>query len=160
MVALVLAAALAGCGFRPLYGTRGSDPGAAAELRAIAIPEPKSRLEQLIRNDLLSTMRPAGQASADKYTLNLQIQNFEQDAIVNTDSRVERKSVNVRVSFNLLEKSSGRQLYAGKTFSLVSYDRTGQGFADLQAQTNAVERAAREIATDIQTRLAAHFAAS
>jgi hypothetical protein len=101
-----------------------------------------------------------GTTAADKYTLVLQPESYEQDAIVNLDSKVERKTVNVRVAFSLVETSSGRQLYAGKTFSLVSYDRTRQGFADLQAQNNAVERAAREISTDIRTRLAAHFASS
>jgi LPS-assembly lipoprotein len=160
IVAIFSASALAGCGFRPLYGSRGIGPGTAAELEAITIPEPKTRLTQLIRNDLLSTMRPVGTTTREKYTLVLQPETFEQDAIVNLDSRVERKTVNVRVAFNLVEASSGRQLYAAKTFSLVSYDRTGQGFADLQAQTNAVERAAHEISTDIRTRLAAHFAAT
>jgi LPS-assembly lipoprotein len=160
IAALASAGVLAGCGFRPLYGTGGDEPGTAAELQAIAIPEPKTRLEQLIRNDLLSAMRPVGTATEDKYTLVLQPVTYEQDAIVTVQSKIERKTVNVRVAFSLLEKSSGRRLYAGNTFSLVSYDRTGQGFADLQAQTNAVERAAHQISTDIRTRLAAHFAAS
>lgn len=160
VLTMVSAASLAGCGFRPLYGTSAIGPGTAAELESVAIPEAETRLGQLIRNDLLSTMRPVGTTAPDKYTLVLQPESFEQDAIVNLNSKVERKTVNVRVVFSLLEASSGRQLYAGKTFSLVSYDRTRQGFADMQAQANAVERAAREIATDIRTRLAAHFAAS
>lgn len=159
-IVAAIAVCLPACSFRPLYGTGGADSGTAAELQAIAIPEPKTRLEQLIRNDLISTMRPAGTAAPDKYTLVLRQENFEQDAIVTTASKIERKTVNIKVAFSLLEKSSGRQLYAGKTFSLVSYDRTGQGFADLQAQTNAVERAAHEISADIRTRIAAHFAAS
>jgi LPS-assembly lipoprotein len=90
----------------------------------------------------------------------LQPTSYEQDAIITTAAKVERRTVNVKVAFSLVEKSSGRQLYAGKTFSLVSYDRTTQGFANLQAQTNAIERAAHQISTDIRTRLAAHFAAS
>jgi LPS-assembly lipoprotein len=160
VLTIICTASLAGCGFRPLYGTNSNEPGTAAELESIVIPEAKTRLGQLIRNDLLSTMRPVGTTAADKYTLVLQPESYEQDAIVNLDSKVERKTVNVRVAFSLVETSSGRQLYAGKTFSLVSYDRTRQGFADLQAQNNAVERAAREISTDIRTRLAAHFASS
>ena len=52
------------------------------------------------------------------------------------------------------------QIYRGKTFSNVSYDDVGQSFADLQAKTNAVERGAHEIALDIRTRLAAHFASA
>jgi LPS-assembly lipoprotein len=160
IAAVFSAASVTACSFHPLYGTRATEPGAAVELQAIAIPEAKTRLEQLIRNDLLSTMRPVGTTTAEKYTLVLQPMSYEQDAIVVTTGKVERRTVNVRVSFSLTETSSGRQLYAGKTFSLVSYDRTTQGFADLQAQTNAIERAALQISTDIRTRLAAHFAAT
>ncbi len=45
-----------------------------------------------------------------------------------------------------------------KTFSQVSFDRTTADFSNLQAETDAMERAAREIGNDIRTRLAAYFA--
>jgi hypothetical protein len=48
-------------------------------------------------------------------------------------------------------------LSAGKTFSQVSYDRTTSDFSNVQAETNAMERAAKEIGNDIRTRLAAYF---
>ena len=59
---LPLMLALAGCGMRPLYGTSEMSAGVSNELAAIAIAEPTTRLAQLIRNDLISTMRPAGTA--------------------------------------------------------------------------------------------------
>ena len=59
-----------------------------------------------------------------------------------------------------LSFGGGKTIYRGKTFSNVSYDDVGQSFADLQAKTNAVERGAHEIALDIRTRLAAHFASA
>jgi hypothetical protein len=64
----------------------------------------------------------------------------------------------VNVSYRLVDKASGRPVDQGKTFSQVSYDETGQSFADLRARDNAYERAAHEISQDIRSRLAAHFA--
>ena len=66
---LVVAAALllAGCGYRPLYGSSSETAGVAATLSSVSIPEAEDRVGQLIRNDLLSSMR-AGEGE-QKYTL-------------------------------------------------------------------------------------------
>jgi hypothetical protein len=47
---------------------------------------------------------------------------------------------------------------SGKTFSAVSYDIIREPVADLQAESNATSRAAKEVASDIHTRLAAYMA--
>jgi hypothetical protein len=49
-------------------------------------------------------------------------------------------------------------LHSGKTFSQVSYDVVREPFADMQAEANAMERAAHEVSMDIRSRLAAYFA--
>ena len=70
-VALML---LTACSYKPLYGTSSGSTGQVPDqLAMIAIPEAESRAEQLVRNDLLSTMRPAGTAAEDRYRLDLQI---------------------------------------------------------------------------------------
>ena len=55
--------ALGGCSdIRPLYGTNGStySDSVASHLADVEIPEPESRIEQLIRNDLISAMSVPG----------------------------------------------------------------------------------------------------
>lgn len=158
---LPLLVVLGACGFKPLYGTDGTSPGVADDLASVSISDPTDRLSQLIRNDLLSTMRPAGTAEPDRYKLDIVAKASEDKSIEDTsNSRSARRStVRVTASFTLKDLSGGgKTVYQGKTFSNVSYDDVGQSFADLQARTNAVERGAHEIALDIRTRLAAHFA--
>jgi LPS-assembly lipoprotein len=151
--------ALAGCGFRPLYGSNQMSASVANELAAVAIAEPANRLAQLIRNDLLSTMRPAGTAEPDRYTLTIDAKSANDKALEDNDTGMTvRRTVRVNASFVLKDSVTGKPLYTGKTFSNVSYDEVGHSFANLQAQTNAIERAAHEISLDIRTRLAAHFA--
>lgn len=151
---------LGACGFRPLYGTDGVSAGVAGQLASVAIPEPKNRLDQLVRNELLSTMRPAGTAAPDRYRLDIVTTASEDRSIEDSDdSRSARRStVRVTSSFQLKDINGGAVVYKGKTFSNVSYDDVGQSFSNLQARTNAVERGAREIAIDIRTRVAAYFA--
>ena len=62
---VLLVAVAPGCSdFRPLYGTTDESSTCRRRTRAVAIPEPETRLGQLIRNDLMSSMRPAGTAAA------------------------------------------------------------------------------------------------
>ena len=163
LVVLPVLLLVAGCGFRPLYGGGDStSPGVAQDMASVAIAEPTSRLDQLIRNDLLSSMRPAGTAVPDRYRLDIEAKSAEDKLIEDSSNsrRSHRSTVRVTASFALKDLEGGKTVYQGRTFSNVSYDDVNQSFADLQARTNAVERGAREVAIDIRTRLAAHFASN
>ncbi|QIG48197.1 hypothetical protein G5V57_10955 [Nordella sp. HKS 07] len=159
LVVLPLLLLLGACGFRPLYGTDGVSSGVAGDLASVAIPEPKSRLDQLIRNELLSTMRPAGTAAPDRYRLDIAANAVDDRSIENSSDARQARRLTIRViaSFQLKDLSGGKVVYKGTTFSNVSYDDVQQSFSDMQARTNAIERGAREIALDIRTRVAAYF---
>jgi LPS-assembly lipoprotein len=162
-VVLPLFLLVAACGFRPLYSSGDStSPGVAQDLASVSIAEPTSRLNQLIRNDLLSAMRPAGTGEPDRYRLDFEASATEDKSIEDSsDSRRSRRAtVRVMASFALKDLNGGKTVYQGRTFSNVSYDDVAQSFADMQARTTAVERGAREVALDIRTRLAAHFASA
>jgi LPS-assembly lipoprotein len=156
-IVFLAAILLAGCGMRPLYGTMSSERGVAAALESVTIPEADNRLGQLIRNDLLSAFRPVGTGTPDQYSLVINSRSRFENNVEEPDSHIARRSVRINVEFALQDIGSGKTVYSGKTFSLVTYDRTGQSFADLQAETNAMERAAHVVSTDIHTRVAAYF---
>lgn len=163
LAVLPLLLLVAACGFRPLYSSGdATSPGVAQDLASVAIAEPTTRLTQLIRNDLLSTMRPAGTAEPDRYRLDIEANATEDKSIEDSSDsqRSRRSTVRVMASFALKDLSGGKTVYQGRTFSNVSYDDVQQSFADMQARTTAMERGAREIALDIRTRLAAHFASA
>ena len=154
---LLLAAALAlgGCGYRPLYGSSAESAGVAATLASVSIPAATDRVGQLIRNDLISTMRSG--TGEDRYTLLLKPVVRNNNVIDKPQPNVTRQAINLSVSFDLVDRVSGTTVHSGKTFSQASYDVIRQPFADMQAETNATERAAHEVSADIRTRLAAYF---
>ena len=156
---LILSAAalvISACGFQPLYGTTPAGSNVAAQLSAIEIDEQNHRLGQLIRNDLLSSFA-AGTSEPVRYRLQFTAVAGRQTLIDNSDDDTRRFSYRVNVEYRLIDEKTGNQLNAGKTFSQVSYDRTTSDFSNVQAETNAMERAAKEIGNDIRTRLAAYF---
>ncbi len=155
-LACIAVLAAGGCGYRPLYGTAGDDRGVVAALASVSIPEADTRLGQIVRSDLLSTMRPAGTDAQDRYILVLRPEVKTASIIDKPLPNVTRRSVQVVVNFELT--GSAGVLHSGKTFSQVSYDVIREPFADMQAEANAMERAAHEVSMDIRSRLAAYFA--
>ena len=158
LMALSACLVLAACGFEPFYGTRLDGSSTSRELASVAVVQQSTRLGQLIRNELLSTIAPAGQQEAQAYVLELLPQAAEEVVIRDFDTGVLRSSFRVEAAFRLTEPGSDGELYAGRSFAQASYDRTGTPFADMRARIAAEERAAREVGADIATRLAAYFA--
>jgi len=156
--ALAACLLLAACGFQPMYGARNDGSSANQELASVAVAEQKTRLGQLVRNEILSAIAPVGQVAATKYVLEILPRPEDEVVIQAFDTDVLRRSLRVEAAFRLTEIGSGAELYAGRTFSQASYDRTGTPFSNLQARTSAEERAAKEVGADIATRLAAFFA--
>lgn len=157
-LALLACLGVAACGFEPVYGTRLDGSSTSRELASVAVAQQSTRLGQLIRNELLSTIAPAGQQEAQAYVLELVPQAAEEVVIRDFDTGVLRRSFRVEAAFRLTEPGAGGELYAGRTFAQASYDRTSTPFADMRARIAAEERAAREVGADIATRLAAYFA--
>ncbi len=143
---------LAGCGFRPLYGG-GEGSAAAIGLSQISVDEQKTRAGQLLRNELLSS-RLGSNPQTSTYRLALDVTETGK-ANAGTTARVNyRMTANYRV----IETRTGKQVDQGKSFSVVGFDTVSEPLADLQAENNARQRAARELGQDIKLRLAARFA--
>jgi len=158
ILALAACLVVAACGFEPVYGTRLDGSSTSRELASVAVVQQPTRLGQLIRNELLSTIAPAGQQEAQAYVLELLPQAAEEVLIRDFDTGVLRRSFRVEAGFRLSEPGGGGELYSGRSFAQASYDRTETPFADMRARIAAEERAAREVGADIATRLAAYFA--
>jgi hypothetical protein len=103
-------------------------------------------------------MRPAGAAQQDQFKLILKPELVQSSLVSQSLPGIKRRRLRLTVSYQLLEAGSGSVVNSGKTFSAVSYDIIREPVADLQAESNATDRAAQEVAADIRTRLAAYMA--
>lgn len=155
---LVVLLGLTGCGYRPLYSSGSDGRGVVDSLSSIAIQETDSRAGQLVRNSLLSSIQPAGTAQDNLYKLVLNPKLAQSTLVEQSVPGIKRVRLRLTVSYQLIETSSGSEVNSGKTFSAVSYDIIREPVADLQAESNATSRAAKEVAADIHTRLAAYMA--
>ena len=171
ILVLCLCWVLGACGFKPLYGT-GDGGGAETGLAHVSISEPDDRFTQLIRNELLSGMASSASDGSGLYRLELR-QTTSLPAVIRSKAGLnQREMVEATVTFRLTDSRTGKLLKEGRTFANIPFDRVGSEetdtpdsqanseFANVQAEANAGQRAAIQVAEDIRTRLAVYFAAN
>ncbi len=161
------AALLGGCQVRPLYGSL--TPGDAStassvqsELAAIEI-RPIDTMTQTTRRVLLTELMfnfERGNPSAAK-SYRLEMVGNTSTSTVGIEQLADvpaALSMTMNVTFVLYDKATNRTLMTGKSFATASYDFSNQRFANIRAQRDAEERAAKEVAQDMTARIAGYFA--
>ncbi len=185
--ALALPAALAGCGFRPLYGgARGNV--AAADLAAVEVHAPLTRLGRILENQLIDDLNPGGLAVAKRYRLDLTLERNKKALAIQLDDTITRFDLTVSAIFALrpiagadageppadvlaageasaddattaAEGDAGRPapLYRSAVRRVASYNVIREPFATLIAEQDAERRAAVEVSREIRTLLTIFF---
>ena len=128
-------------------------------LESVTIPEAENRLGQLIRNDLISAFRPAGTGEPDRYTLVINSRSREENAVEEEDSHIARRTVRVNAAF-ISEATflRARPSISGRLSQSSPMTAPARALPICRPETNAMERAAKVVSTDIRTRVAAYFA--
>jgi LPS-assembly lipoprotein len=164
-----LAALTAGC-FQPMYAehTDGS-PALREKLMGVELPpveklnaSREARLGVEIRNALAFKLYGNATGMAPTHRLVLRFSTSRSSLMINpTTALPSSENYGIDAQYNLIEIASNKSVMTGTTFSRVSYDIPGQlqRFARARAFRDAEDRAAQEIAENIQTRLAAFFVA-
>ncbi len=147
---------LGACGFRSLYGTdaTGDAPG---DLATIEVNPIADRLGQQLRNNLLDLLNPRGRPANPRYFLTVQFEQSTQRLAIEKDAFATRANLRLLANFSLHDLDSRETVLSGKSLMVSSYNILDSEFATLMAEKDAKARAAREIAHDIRTRLAAFF---
>src|SRR6202161_391171 len=164
-----LAALTAGC-FQPMYAEHvDGTPGLREKLMGVDLPpvdKPNAsrdaRLGVEIRNAL--AFKLYGNATGMPPTHRLVLRFTTKRTSLMTDATTglpTSENYGIDAQFNLIDIATSKSVMTGTTFSRVSYDIPGsiQRFARSRAFRDAEDRAAHEIAENIQTRLASFFVA-
>ena len=154
-------AALAGCGFRPLYAPAASGaPGpAVAEMAAIYVPVFADRPGQLLRQALQQRFEGTGTGTAKRYELVATIAVNAEAIAIQRDSSSSRVRLVGSAPWALRALSLERTVLAqGTSRILDGYNILNQQFfaADLESET-AIRRVASALADQITTQVGAFF---
>jgi LPS-assembly lipoprotein len=164
-----LAALTAGC-FQPMYAEHSDgSPALRDKLQTVDVPElnlpnasREARIGVEIRNALAFKMYGNATGVAPLYHLVLRFSTTRSSLIVDPNTGLpSSENYGIDAQYNLVEIATNKSVMTGSTFSRVTYDMPGsyQRFARSRAFRDAEDRAAQEIAENIQTRLASFFVA-
>jgi LPS-assembly lipoprotein len=166
MIVAALAALTAGC-FQPMYAEHADGtPGLRDKLSGVELPplhypnaSQEARLGVEIRNALAFKLYGGPTGSAPTHHLDIKLQLSRSSLIINpTTGLPSSETVGIDTQYNLIDNATNKSVMTGTTFSRVTYDTPGlQRFARDRALRDAEDRAAQEIADNIQTRLASFF---
>ncbi len=148
--------ALAGCGFRPLYGER---PDSVRDhLAAVAIGPIRDRIGYEVYNLLRDSLTPRGAPTAPRYSLAVELSTDTTPLITERDSQIRRFDLNVRARYSLFDIATGGQMHSGAYRATASYNVVeSAAFATRMAEEDAARKAAREVSRGIATALALYF---
>jgi LPS-assembly lipoprotein len=166
---VALAALTAGC-FQPMYAEhRDGSPDLRDKLASVDLPpvdkpnaSREARVGVAIRNALAFKLYGNATGAPPLYKLVLRFSTTRSSLIVSTATGLPTsENYGIDAQYNLVELATNKSIMSGSTFSRVSYDMPGsyQRFARSRAYRDAEDRAANEIAENINTRLAAFFTA-
>ena len=169
LAAMALAGLTAGC-FQPMYAEPSDGtPGLREKLMGVEVPpvdkpdaSREARIGVEIRNALAFKLYGSATGMPPTHRLILRFTSSRSSLIVDPNTGLPTsENYGIDAQFNLVEIASNKSVMTGSTFSRVSYDMPGsyQRFARSRAFRDAEDRAAQEIADNIQTRLAAFFTA-
>ena len=164
-----LAALTAGC-FQPMYAEHADgSPGLREKLMGVEVPpveknnaSREARVQVEIRNALAFKLYGNATGMAPTHRLVLRFSTSRSSLMVDPATALpSSENYGIDTQYNLIEIATNKSVMTGTTFSRVSYDIPGQlqRFARARALRDAEDRAAHEIAENIQTRLASYFVA-
>jgi LPS-assembly lipoprotein len=142
-------------------------PGLREKLQGVELPpvdkpnaSREARIGVAIRNALAFKLYGEATGMPPTHRLVLKFSTNRSSLLVSqTTGLPTTEDVGVDAQFNLIEIATNKSVMTGTTFARTSYDMPGsyQRFARERAFRDAEDRAAEQIAENIQTRLASFF---
>jgi LPS-assembly lipoprotein len=159
LAAFAGAAAVAACGFRPLYGRHDGVQVSRALGQVDIAPIEDPEFGPALHDALATNLAPRASDSQTRYRLAVQLSSSRQAQVTAEDTLTRRFALLVTARYSLVEQATGAALDEGSVSSASSYNIIdAEPFATRVAEQDAGRQAARELGREIVNRLALYFA--
>jgi LPS-assembly lipoprotein len=159
-VVLLVAPAAAACdgGFRPMYGSAAIGGNVEAKLAQVEFGLIPGRVGQRIRNELIFQGTGGGSPLPPLYRFDVTIRESVTSTLVREDGESQSQIYNLDAKFQLVSLTDHKVMLEGVSYGRAGFERYPSIFANVRAREDAENRAARTIAQDLKSRLAARLA--
>ena len=153
-LAIVLALALAGCGFHPLYGERDRGPALEPELASVAVDSIADRPGQILTNQLRDGFNPHALGVPIQYRLTVALTRRVQNLMTRPNTSASRTDVYVQATWSLARASDHVVVLSGTSKAQSGHDVLANEYANVVSGQADLGDALTEIADDIQAQVA------
>lgn len=154
LLATICLAALAGCGFTPLYAT--DDAGIRSEMRGVRVTRVTGPPDAAyFAEDALRDVLP-GESSTTRYTLAVSLRDQRRAVAVTRAANTTRYDYVLRAFYRLTDVETG-QVRQNTIQTIVSYGVVDSQYASLVGREDAVRRAALDLAGRVETDVALYI---
>jgi hypothetical protein len=154
----LIAAPLAGCGFRPLYGnasTVSTSSGGRVDqqMAGVRIEAISNREGQQLHNALRDRFNPLGQPTSSAYSLAVNLSVRTYGALSRRDLSATRRNVEFNAYYSLRDNAD-KVVMTDRSTITTGYDEFDDPLNDISAYEDTVRRATLQLAEQIRTRVA------
>jgi LPS-assembly lipoprotein len=165
MTVALFSLGLGGCGFHPLYGPTESGANLRDVMKQVQVSTIPTRVGQRVRNELLFGMTGGGDQLPPVYRLDIAIRETVQNTLVTNTGSVTGQALLLTAEFRLIRIKDNETVFKGESSADAAYDLLGSTgavsvYGDTRASIDAENRAARSLADNLKTRLAAYLSHS
>jgi LPS-assembly lipoprotein len=147
-------------GIRPLYATMGDGGHVQERLKQVDIAPIPGRVGQRIRNEMIFQSTGGGNPLPPNYRLEVVLNENLTSTLVRPTGEAEGAIYSVQASFRLIDHKQKRVVFEGTSNARAGFERFTSIYSNVRAREDAENRAARTIADDMKTRLAAYLSRS
>lgn len=151
---------LTGCGFRPLYQETGNvfadgqSRDIGPQLGLIRVAPIQDRSGQLLRNNLLDLLNPAGEPRAPRYVLIADLSESRQNLAVERTAFATRANLRLNTTFQLIDLKNREQVLESENETVSSFNILTSEFATTQNEANARKLGLRQLSFLMRQKIA------
>lgn len=158
LLALVLATAGSGCGFRPMMGEQDSGLAMSERLDQVDIGFVPDRSGQQLRNLLIDRFYRDGRPDSTLYRLEISLSTAAAPMGLQKDALASRGQWDITVSYRLLHIASGALMFQASSRAMPGFSFSSGQYATMVSESGALERGLVQVADDIRSRVAMFLA--
>jgi len=146
---------------RPMYGETSMGANATYELSSISVNTIPGRVGQQIRNQLVFLFTGGNRAAAPNYKLDVIYRKSVVGVLFKRSEDAAGQILSIDATFILRELNgedkSKNILLKSKSHARAAFDKHFSTYSNVRAKRDAENRAAKDIANDINTRISAYI---
>lgn len=152
---------LCGCGFHPLYGTLGADPGAQVVFSSIYVEPIASEVTGYeLRNTLISLLHASDRLEGARYRLTVSLREKREGIAIASDSNatLTRYGYTMEATYQLTDVHGDKLVTKGSESVRAGYDVAQSPYATEVTLQDERRRAAQDVAEHVRLDLGIFFA--